>query len=95
MSKYHGHPAGPVKGRRTLANRRAKDYFCTVVCEDVEIILKNNPSISRKSKDELFVQCNQSECQYVELNQSPCPLRLDLFTEEIEKREEKRRDRRM
>jgi hypothetical protein len=96
MSKYQGHPAVPVKGRRKpLANRREKDYFCTVVSEDVEITLKNKPSISRKSNDELFVQCNQPECQYVDLNRSPCPLRLDLFAEEIEKREEKRRDRRM
>ena len=78
-----------------MANRREKDYFCTVVSEDVEISLKNKPSRSRKSKNELFVQCNQLECQHVDFNQSPCPLRLDLFAEEIEKREEKRRDRRM
>jgi len=78
-----------------LANRRGKDYFCTVISEDVEIALKNKPSRSLKSKNELFVQCNQLECQYVDLNQSPCPLRLDLFAEEIEKREEKRRDNRM
>ena len=78
-----------------MANRREKSYFCTVVSEDVQIALKNRPSLSRESKNELFVQCNQLECQYVDLNQSPCPLRLDLFTEEIEKREEKRRDRRM
>ena len=96
MSKYHGRPAVPVKGRRKpLAKRREKDYFCTVVSEDVEIALKIIPFLSRKSKNELFVQCNQLECQYVDLNQSPCPLRLDLFAEEIEKREEKRRDRRM
>jgi hypothetical protein len=78
-----------------LANRREKDYFCTVVSEDVKIALKNKPSLSGESKKELFVQCNQLECQYVDLNQSPCPLRLDLFAEEIEKREEKLRDRRM
>ena len=96
MSKYHGPRAVPVKGRRKpLANRREKDYFCTVVSEDVEIALKNKPSLSLKTKNELFVQCNQPECQYVDLNQSPCPLRLDLFAEEIEKREEGRRDRRM
>jgi hypothetical protein len=96
MSKYRGRPAVPVKGRRKpLATRREKDYFCTVVSEDVEIALKINPFLSRKSKNELFVQCNQLECQYVDLNQSPCPLRLDLFAEEIEKREEKRRYRRM
>jgi hypothetical protein len=90
MQKYDGRSAVPVKGRRKpLANRREKNYFCTVVSEDVEIALKNKPSLSRESKNELFVQCNQLECQYVDLNQSPCPLRLDLFAEEIEKRGKK------
>ncbi len=78
-----------------MANLRERDYFCTVVSEDVKIALKNKLYISRKPKNELFVQCNQSECQYVDLHQPPCPLRLDLFAEEIEKREEKRKDRRM
>ncbi len=78
-----------------MANRREKDYFCAVISEDVKVALKNKPSLSLKSNNELFVQCNQLECQYVDLNRSPCPLRLDLFAEEIEKREEKRRDRRM
>jgi hypothetical protein len=81
--------------RRVLANRRKKDYFCNVVSENVEIDLKNKPSLSRKPDSELFVQCNQVDCQYVDHNQSPCPLNLDLFAEEIEKREKKRRDRRM
>ncbi len=78
-----------------MANPREKDYFCTVVSEDVEIALKNKPSLSRESKNELFVQCNQLECQYVDFNQSPCPLRLNLFAEEIEKREKERRERRI
>ena len=96
MSKYHGRSAVPVKERRKpLVTRRGRDYFCTVVSEDVEIALINKPSLSRKSKNGLFVQCNQLECQYVDLNQSPCPLRLDFFAEEIEKREKKLRDRRM
>ena len=78
-----------------MAKRSKNHYFCTVVSEDVEISLRIKPSFNPKSKNELFVQCNQLECQYVDLNQPPCPLRLDLFAEEIEKREEKRRDRRM
>ena len=78
-----------------MAKRREKDYFCTVVSEDVEIVLKNRASLIRKSKNELFVQCDQLECQYVDLNKAPCPLRLNLFAEEIEKREENRRDRRI
>ena len=77
-----------------MAKHGGKDYFCTVVSENVEIALKNKPSLGLNSKNELVVRCNQLECQYVDLNQSPCPLRLDLFTEEIEKREEKRRDSR-
>ena len=82
-------------GGEKLANHREKDYFCTVVSEGVEIALKRKPSLSHESRNELFVQCNQRECQYAGLNQYPCPLRLDLFAEEIEKRKEKAEDRRM
>ncbi|MFC1862618.1 hypothetical protein ACFL1Z_01515 [Thermodesulfobacteriota bacterium] len=78
-----------------MANQRKKDYFCTVISEKVVIALKNKPSLSLKFKSELYVRCNQAECQYVDLNHPPCPLHLDLFAEEIEKREEKRRERRM
>ena len=78
-----------------MEKRKVKDYFCTVVSEDVEIALRKKPSLIGRSKKELFVQCNQLECQYVDLNQSPCPLNLELFAEEIEKREEKRRDNRV
>lgn len=77
------------------SHNRGKEYFCAVISEVVVIALRNKPSFGIKSKNELFVKCNQSECQYVDLNQPPCPLRLDLFAEEIEKREEERNDRRM
>jgi len=85
-----------VKERRKLmAYSNIKDYFCTIISERVKITLKNRPYIGHKPKIELFVQCNQPDCQYVDLNQSPCPLSLDLFGEEIERREEKRREKRM
>jgi len=76
-----------------LAKHGVKDYFCTVVSEKVEIALKKRPSLFGKAKNEMFVQCNQFECQYVDLNQSPCPLRLDLFAAEIEARKENLRER--
>ena len=75
-----------MERREPLGRRRKKDYFCAVVSEEVEIALKNKAPISRESKTELFVQCNQLECQYVDLNQAPCPLSLDLFAEEVGKR---------
>lgn len=76
-----------------MAKRNRKDYFCCVVSESVEIVLKNKASLFGNSKNKLFVQCNQVECQYVDHNQSPCPLCIDLFSEEIERREEKLKDR--
>jgi hypothetical protein len=81
------------KEEKPLSTRSKKDYYCNVVSEHVEICLKNKPYLSRKPDNELFVQCNQPDCQYVDDNQPPCPLNLDLFSEEIEKREQKRRDR--
>ena len=76
--------------RKPLGKRMKKDYFCTVVSEDVKITLKNKPSHGLRSKNELFVFCDQLECQYIDFNQFPCPLRLDLFAEEIEKRKDRR-----
>ena len=78
-----------------MSKKGEKDYFCTVVNEAVVIALRNRASYEYKAKSELFVKCNQSECQYVDLNQPPCPLSLDLFVEEIKEREEKRKDKRM
>jgi len=69
-----------------LGGRKQRDYFCAVVSEGVKIALKNKAPISRELKRDLFVQCNQLECQYVDLNQLPCPLSLDLFAEVIKKR---------
>ncbi len=74
-----------------MAKGRGKDYFCNVVSENVEITLMNKLCLDVKYKKALFVQCNQSECQYVDINQYPCPLDLNLFAEEIEKRMEKDR----
>jgi len=78
-----------------MSKRRETNFFCAVVSEDVEISLKNKHSLSQKFKSDLFVQCNQLECQYVGINESPCPLRLDLFAEEIENRARRSRERRM
>lgn len=75
-----------MERREQLHKQYRKDYFCNVVSENVEIVLKNKPSFGREFKNELFVQCNQLDCQHVDLNQSPCPLRLDLFSEQIEQR---------
>ena len=77
-----------------MPKRKEKDFFCPVVSEDVKIALKTKPTLSRSFKEELYVQCNQFECQYVDENIPPCPLTLELFAKEIKEREERRKARR-
>ncbi len=67
-----------------MPKRKAKDFFCSVVSEKVKITLKTKATLSRTFKNELYVQCDQFECQYADENVSPCPLTLDLFAKEIE-----------
>lgn len=62
----------------------AKPFYCTVVSETVSISLRRRTSLVGRGK--LFVQCSESDCQYVEANEPPCPLTLDLFAAEIAER---------
>jgi len=78
-----------------MPKRKEKDFFCSVVSESVKIALKSKTSLSRAFKDELYVQCNQYECQYADENTPPCPLTLNLFAKEIEEREERRKARKI
>ena len=43
-------------------------------------------------KGDLYVQCSEVDCQYVDSNEPPCPLTLDLFAAEIAERERERRE---
>lgn len=76
-----------------MSKQKAKDFFCTAVSENVKISLKVKPTLSRTFKDELYVQCDQFECQYIDENILPCPLTLNLFAKEIEDREARRKAR--
>jgi hypothetical protein len=77
-----------------MAKNKKQEYQCGVVHEIVQIRLCKKPSAGLRSKGEFFVQCDQSECQYVDRNTLPCPLHLSLFREEIREREEKARQHR-
>jgi hypothetical protein len=39
------------------------------------------------------VQCNQTDCQYVDENKPPCPLHVGMFADEIRAAEEARAQR--
>jgi hypothetical protein len=61
---------------------RARDFWCPTVSESVLIRLIRPRGLTRTTPD-YFVQCNQTDCQYVETNALPCPLRVDMFGDVI------------
>lgn len=64
-----------------MARARPREFDCEVVSERVLIRLRREGGFGRPAG--YFVQCNQTECQYVEENKPPCPLHLGLFADEI------------
>jgi hypothetical protein len=62
-----------------MAKKNIQDYYCNVISEDVKIFLKNKANIGLRYERDYFVKCNQEDCQYVDKNTSPCPLRCEMF----------------
>jgi hypothetical protein len=62
----------------------SKSFQCPVVTEMVTITLQRRLSLGAKGK--LFIRCSERDCQWVDVNEPPCPLTLDLFSAEIEAR---------
>jgi hypothetical protein len=58
-----------------------REFWCPVVSEQVLIRLRRVDGFGRPRG--YFVQCDQSECQYVDENLPPCPLHTGMFAEEI------------
>ena len=75
-----------------MTRGRGKEFWCSVVSETVMIRLKRPGGFGRPQG--YFVQCNQSDCQYVEENKPPCPLHVGMFADEIRAAEESRAARR-
>jgi hypothetical protein len=71
--------AMPVTGRREL--RGGKRFHCPTIDEDVLIALRRK--LGGADSLALFVECSESECQYAEANEPPCPLGPHLFAAEI------------
>ena len=67
-----------------MAGKRSKKYQCPVVSEEVNIQLTSRRVGGFSGTQQPFVQCDQDECQYVDENEDPCPLRLEMFAKEIE-----------
>src|SRR2546426_2922795 len=66
----------------SVSRSRAREFRCPVVQETVEIRLRRSGGFGRPNG--YFVQCNQLDCQYVEENKPPCPLRSEEHTSELQ-----------
>ena len=75
-----------------MAGKRAV-FECSVVSETVSIRLGKRRVGGFNGHELPFVQCDQSECQYVDENEPPCPLSLELFSDELEERKQQARIR--
>jgi len=86
-------PRAANRKRRTVVNRTpVKSFRCEVISENVTIALRRRTVFGGRGP--LFVRCSEVDCQYVDANEPPCPLTLDLFAEEIREREAQRTQRR-
>src|SRR5215510_16199340 len=74
-----------------VSRSRAREFYCSVVSEAVQIRLKRPGGFGRPQG--YFVQCNQADCQYVDENKPPCPLNAAMFADEIKAAEEARAQR--
>jgi hypothetical protein len=61
--------------------RGGKPFYCPTMAEQVLIALRRK--LGGADSLSLFVECSESDCQYAEVNEPPCPLSPDLFTAEI------------
>ena len=68
-----------------MARMPSKSFRCAVVSEDVTIALQRRTSFGA-GQGKLFVRCSERDCQYVDANEPPCPLTLELFSAEIHDR---------
>jgi hypothetical protein len=79
--------------RRAVVNRTpVKSFRCEVISETVTIALRRRTVFGGRGP--LFIRCSEVDCQYVDANEPPCPLTLDLFADEIREREAQRTQRR-
>jgi hypothetical protein len=75
-----------------VSRSKAREFWCDVVSERVQIRLRRSGVFGRPGG--YFVQCNQTDCQYVDENKPPCPLHVGMFADEIREAEAARAARR-
>lgn len=71
-----------------MSRGHAREFWCEVVSEMAQIRFRRADGFGRPRG--YFVQCNQTDCRYVDENKPPYPLHVGMFAEEIRVAEEAR-----
>lgn len=58
---------------------RSQPFPCAIAAKVVGITLRHGGGL--QEPDRVYVRCDERDCQYVDLNESPCPLRPDMFAD--------------
>ena len=61
------------------ADRRdgCRSLSCSIAGKLVNITLRHGTGVHERAR--VYVSCEERDCQYVDLNQAPCPLRVEMF----------------
>ena len=57
---------------------------CSIAAQTVTVTLRRGGALFEPAVP--YVRCDERECQYVDLNQAPCPLRREMFGEDSDVR---------
>ena len=63
---------------------RSQPFECSIAGKSVGISLRHGGGL--QEPDTVYVRCDERDCQYVDLNQAPCPLRVDMFADGSDRR---------
>ena len=56
---------------------RSQPFDCSIAGKTVGISLRHGGGLQEPAH--VYVRCEERDCQYVDLNEAPCPLRVEMF----------------
>jgi hypothetical protein len=63
---------------------RPQPFACAIAGKTVAVALRRGGGLTEPSK--VYVRCDERDCQYVDFNTAPCPLRVEMFTDGSDRR---------
>jgi hypothetical protein len=58
---------------------RPRPFDCPIAGKTVGTALRHGGGLQEPAK--VYVRCDERDCQYVDLNEPPCPLRIEMFSD--------------